>query len=42
MAVDGALGYEQPRADLLIAQAVGHQPGNLAFALPQDSGTAMV
>ena len=42
MTVDGALGYEQPCADLFIAQAVGHQPCDLSFTLSEDSGTAVV
>jgi hypothetical protein len=38
VALDGALGNEQLCADLLVGQAVGHQPGDIGFALPKDSG----
>ena len=35
MAVDGALGDEQARPDLLVAQAVGDQPCDFCFPLPE-------
>jgi hypothetical protein len=37
MTFNGALGDEQPSADLLVAQAVGYQPRDIGFALPENS-----
>jgi len=37
VAVDGALGDEQPRTDLLVGQAVGDQPRDVGLALPERS-----
>ena len=37
MARDRAFGDEQARTDLLVAQTVGDQPGNLGFPLPENS-----
>ena len=33
MAVDGPLGDEQARSDLLVAQTLGHQPCDVGFPL---------
>src|SRR5438094_5062267 len=38
VAVDGALGDEQPRADLLVGQAVGDQPGDIRLARAERPG----
>src|SRR5438270_7318501 len=38
VAVDGALRYEQPRSDLLVAQSLGDQPGHVGLALPEQGG----
>ncbi len=38
MALDGALGDAEPRADLTVAQRGGHQAENLAFPGRQPSG----
>src|SRR5436190_20125803 len=38
VAVDGALGDEQPRADLLVGQAVGDQPGDVRLARAERPG----
>jgi len=35
MAVDGVLGDVEARADLLVAQALGDQPGDLCLPLPE-------
>src|SRR6266516_1427629 len=35
VAVDGALGYEQARSDLLVGQAVGDQPCDVGLPLPE-------
>ena len=37
MAVDGALRYEQPRSDLLVAQPLRDQPRHVGLALPEQS-----
>src|SRR5215470_8547871 len=36
VALDGTLGYEQAGTDLLVAQAVGDQPGDLLFSLAEQ------
>lgn len=37
MAVDGTHGYEQARSDLLVAKALGDQPRDFCFSLPEQS-----
>ncbi|HEX9359116.1 MAG TPA: hypothetical protein VF933_35570 [Streptosporangiaceae bacterium] len=42
MAVDGALGYEQARSDLPVGQAVGDQPRDVGFSLPEQPRAGIV
>jgi len=42
MAVDGALGDEKARSDLLVGQAIGDQACDLGLSLPEQTGTRIV
>src|ERR1700730_1144710 len=36
MAVDGSFGYEKTRSDLFVGQAVGDQPRDIGFSVPEQ------
>jgi hypothetical protein len=38
VALDGAFGYEQARADLFVGQTVGQKSRDVGFALSENSG----
>src|SRR3984893_17405042 len=42
VAVDGALRYEQPGSDLLVAQPFRDQPGDVSLTRPERSATFAV
>src|ERR1700674_2380889 len=42
VAANGALGYEQARSDLLVAQALGDQPCDLCFPLAEQPTSRIV
>lgn len=41
MAVHGSLGYEQARADLLVAQPVGDEPCDIRLSFSENAGARM-
>ncbi|GAA4622743.1 hypothetical protein GCM10023196_016150 [Actinoallomurus vinaceus] len=42
VALDGAFGYEQTRADLFVGQALSQESRDIGLALPEYSGAPMI